>query len=141
MTGRRPNRPRLVTTTGRGPAPVRTVGVVIIDLTPYIERGFLHTVRPEMVVPSCGFAPGTNLEIHIGHARNVGTNDPTLYEIVRAAHGCTVVVKGYDYDGVRAVQRALDRMRGFAPAPERHGCDAGGCELLYGSPDLGRNDI
>jgi hypothetical protein len=137
----RNGRPRLVTTTGRGgPVPARTVGVVLVDLAPYAERGYLSTVRPEVFVPTCGFPPGTNLEVHIGHARDVREDDPTLYEIVRAAHTSSIVVKGHDYEGVREAMRVIDRMRGFAPAPERHGCDRGGCELLYGSPDLERND-
>jgi hypothetical protein len=142
VTARPPRngRPRLVTTTGRGgPAPARTVGVVLIDLTPHVERGLLCTGRPEIVVPYCGFPPGTNLELHIGRTVDVWADDPTLHEIVKAAHGCTIVVKGHEHEGVRKVMRVIDRMRGFAPAPERHGCESGSCELLYGQPDE-RND-
>lgn len=132
--------PRLVApATGRGPRPTRTVGVVVIDLTQHVEHTFLSTHRVEVFVPFGGFPPGTNVELHIGHARDVYGTDPTLYEIARATHGCTVVVKGFDIDGVHAVQAALDRMNGFAPDPERHGCGNGGCDLLNGSPDRERN--
>lgn len=117
-------------------ARVRIAGVVLVDLSMHVDRGMLICHRQTVPVPPCGYAPGTNIEIHIGDTRQVYEADVNLWAIVAGAQACTIVVKGSDPDGVTEAQRVLTRMAGRAPQPERLGCERGGCELLYGSPDL-----
>lgn len=114
---------------------IRVVGVVLVDLSAHVDRGTLMSFRPTVEVPSCGYAPGTNIEVHIGGARRVYDSDANLRAVVAAAHACTIVVKGYHVEGVTEAQRVLTRLASVTPRPERLGCERGACELLYGPSD------
>lgn len=114
----------------------RTIGVVILDLTEHINHGFLSPDVRRMGLPLDHYPPGTNIELHIGRAGDVLPGTPGMWELGRALSGCTVVIKGTDIKGIHAVQAAIDRLRGLPAAPERHGCQNGMCELLYG-PEYG----
>ncbi|MET9762060.1 hypothetical protein ABZ016_23890 [Streptomyces sp. NPDC006372] len=117
-------------------ATVRIAGVVLVDLSEHVDRDTLMSFRPTVDIPPCGFPPGTNVEVHIGGARGVYEGDANLRALVAAAHACTIVVKGFDANGVIEAQRVLTRLAGMTPRPERLGCERGGCELLYGPADL-----
>ncbi|AEY90744.1 hypothetical protein SHJG_5476 [Streptomyces hygroscopicus subsp. jinggangensis 5008] len=114
---------------------LRIVGVVVVDLSGHVDRGTLMSFRPTVDIPPRGYAPGTNLEIHIGGARRVYEGDANLRAVVAAAHDCTIVVKGQYAEGVIEAQRALTRLAGMTPRPGRLGCERGACELLYGPSD------
>lgn len=114
-------------------ARVRIAGVVVIDLSRHVDHGTLMSFQPTIFVPTTGYAPGTNIEIHIGRALHVYEGDANLRAIVAAAHSeTTIVVKGQEADGVIEAQRVLTRLAGVTPRPERLGCERGACELLYG---------
>ncbi|MGW1808256.1 hypothetical protein [Streptomyces sp. NPDC002078] len=117
-------------------ADVRIAGVVVIDLSKHVHHGTLMSFQPTVFTPAAGYAPGTNIEIHIGRAERVHPNDVNLREIVAAAHpSTTIVVKGFEADGVTEARRLLSRLVGLTPRPERLGCERGACELLYGPSD------
>ncbi|MEU0588272.1 hypothetical protein [Streptomyces sp. NPDC006132] len=118
-------------------ARVRIVGVVVVDLSRHVERGTLMSFQPTICVPAAGYAPGTNIEIHIGRAERVYEGDANLRAIVAAAHAeTTIVVKGYEPTGVKGAQRILNHLAGMTPQPEQLGCERGACELLYGPADV-----
>lgn len=120
-------------------AHVRIAGVVVIDLSKHVDHGTLMSFQPTIFVPTAGYAPGTHVEIHIGHAVRVYEGDANLHAIVAAAHSTTtIVVKGREADGVAEAQRLLTRLVGMTPCPERLGCERGACELLYGPADCER---
>ncbi|WP_030606297.1 hypothetical protein [Streptomyces achromogenes] len=114
---------------------IRIVGVVVVDLSAYVDRGTLMSFRPTVDIPPHGYAPGATIEIHIGRAHRVYEGDANLRAIVTAAQACTLVVKGRYAEGVIEAQRVLTRLAGMTPQPERLGCERGGCELLYGPSD------
>ncbi|MEU5112013.1 hypothetical protein AB0G64_10970 [Streptomyces longwoodensis] len=89
-----------------GPA-IRVMGAVVVDLSAHVDRGILMGFRPTVEVPPGGYAPGTNVEIHIGEAHRVYEGDANLHAIATAAQGCTVVVKGRSAEGVTQAQRVL----------------------------------
>lgn len=117
------------------PARIRIAGVVLVDLSGHVDRDTLMSFRPTVDIPTCGYAPATNVEIHIGAARHVYEGDANLRAVVAAAHACTIVVKGYDANGVTEAQRVLSWLAGLTPQPEQLGCERGACELLYGPSD------
>ncbi|MDK1344170.1 hypothetical protein QNO09_12825 [Streptomyces sp. 378] len=111
--------------------------MVVVDLSRQVERDTLMSFQPTIFVPPAGYAPGTNIEVHIGRAERVYEGDANLRAIVAAAHpDTTIVVKGHEPDGVAEAQRVLSRLVGVVPGPERLGCERGACELLYGPADI-----
>jgi hypothetical protein len=110
--------------------------VVVVDLSRHVDHGTLMSFQPTIFVPASGYAPGTNIEVRIGAACRVYEGDANLRAIVAAAHPTTtIVVKGFEADGVTDAQRVLTRLAGLTPRPERLGCERGACELLYGPAD------